>query len=323
MSKFTFIDLFAGIGGTRIAFENAGGECVFSSEMDRFAKKTYEENFGEEPFGDITGINPKVVPDHNILVAGFPCQPFSIAGVSSSNSRGVKHGFDHVTQGTMFFEIERILATKKPEVFLLENVKNLKSHDGGKTFKVILDTLQNRLKYKVYWDVIDAQSVVPQHRERTYIVGFKNRKINYSFPPIKPAISKPTLKDDILEQNPDRKYTLTEHRWQYFKDYKARHLAKGNGFGYGIVDPNDPEAVTRTLTARYYKDGAEILIETGDPTPRKLTPRECSRLMGFPDSFKIPVSDTQAYKQFGNSVVVPVVDLIAKSMIQHINMEIN
>lgn len=318
MPEFKFIDLFAGIGGMRIAFENTGGKCVFSSEIDKYAKQTYSANFDEDPMGDITMISPKVIPDHDILVAGFPCQPFSLAGVSKNNSLGKEHGFNHPTQGTMFHEIVKILKEKSPNAFLLENVKNLKSHDKGKTFQVILDTLQDpsALNYKVVWGVIDSAGVVPQHRERTYIVGFKNHDVSFEFPEILPINGRIALKDNILEAEPDPKYTLSKKLWQYLQDYKAKHTAKGNGFGYGIVDPNNPNAVTRTLSARYYKDGAEILIDTGGCTPRRLTPRECARLMGYSDDFKIPVSDTQAYKQFGNSVVVPVVEQIARSVVR-------
>ena len=316
MSDFTFIDLFAGIGGTRLAFQKAGGSCIFSSEIDKYARQTYQTNHIDSPEGDITGIQSSGIPDHDVLVAGFPCQPFSIAGVSKHNALGREHGFDHPTQGTLFFEIQRILRDRQPRAFLLENVKNLKSHDKRRTFKVIIDTLTdpNGLNYNVTHKVIDASPLVPQHRERTYIVGFKNPEVNYEFPIIEPDSPKKGLRKDILEEEPDPKYRLSEHLWQYLQDYKAKHAAKGNGFGYGLVDPNDPDVTTRTLSARYYKAGSEILIDTGGDTPRRLTPRECARLMGFPDSFKIPVSDTQAYKQFGNSVVVPVVERIAESM---------
>ena len=316
MSKFKFIDLFAGIGGMRIAFEKTGGECVFSSEIDKYARRTYSANFNEDPFGDITGISPKAIPDHDVLLAGFPCQPFSLAGVSKNNSLGKEHGFKHATQGTMFHEIVRILEEKSPRAFLLENVKNLKSHDKGNTFQIILDTLQDPegLNYDVYHRVIDSAGVVPQHRERTYICGFKEHNAEFEFPDILPVNGKITLKEHILDEEPDPKYTLSTKLWQYLQEYKRKHQERGNGFGYGMVDPNDPGAVTRTLSARYYKDGSEILIDTGADTPRRLTPRECARLMGYPDDFHIPVSDTQAYKQFGNSVVVPVVRQIAEAV---------
>ena len=319
MSDFTFIDLFAGIGGTRTAFANNGGQCLFSSEIDRFARQTYAANFGDEPEGDITEISTSDIPDHDVLVAGFPCQPFSLAGVSKHNALGREHGFKHPTQGTMFFEIQRILEEKKPSAFLLENVKNLKGHDKGRTLKIILDTLTDPegLNYRVSYGVFDAAGVVPQHRERMYIVGFKDQSVDFEFPEITPVNGKVTFKS-ILEEEPDPKYTISQHLWKYLQDYAAKHRAKGNGFGYGLVDPNDDHVITRTLSARYHKDGSEILIDTGGETPRRLTPRECSRLMGFPDDFLIPVSDTQAYRQFGNSVVVPVVEQIADQLVSHL-----
>lgn len=304
---YKFIDLFAGIGGIRMAFENAGGgtvKCVFSSEWDEKAQDTYEANFGERPAGDITKIKADDIPDHDILLAGFPCQPFSIAGVTKHKALGNEHGFKHATQGTLFFDIARIIEKKQPKAFLLENVKNLKSHDKGNTFKVIMSTLQDELGYTVYTRIIDAQSMVPQHRERIYIVGFKKPTV-FEFP-ILPDLE-PRVKD-ILEGRVDPKYTLTDHLWEYLQNYAAKHKAKGNGFGYGIADLN---GITRTLSARYYKDGAEILIAQKNQSPRRLTPRECARLMGYPDSFRIVCSDTRAYKQFGNSVVVPVVQQVA------------
>jgi DNA (cytosine-5)-methyltransferase 1 len=302
---FTFIDLFAGIGGTRLAFERAGGECLFASEWDRFACKTYQENFGHPPQGDIRSIAPTDIPAHDILVAGFPCQPFSIAGVSKHNVLGNDHGFKHPTQGTLFFEIVRILKHHRPKAFVLENVKNLKSHDRGQTFKVIVETLRDELRYDIHIEVIDAAKLVPQHRERIYIVGFRH-PTPFSFP--KPDDLRPRVKD-ILEKRVDPKYTLSSHLWNYLRKYADKHRSKGNGFGYGLADLN---GITRTLSARYFKDGSEILIPQGrGRPPRRLTPRECARLMGFGDDFKIIVSDTQAYRQFGNSVAVPVVELIA------------
>ena len=319
MEQFKFIDLFAGIGGTRLAFEKQGAVCVFSSEIDRFAQETYRENFNETPHGDITLTSAEEVPDHDCLVAGFPCQPFSLAGVSKNISLGNSHGFEHATQGTLFFEIHRILREKRPQAFLLENVKNLKSHDKGNTFKIILDSLID-LGYRVHHQVIDAVSMVPQHRERIYIVGFLDHAIDFQFPAFPIADDRPyRLRNDILEQEPDPKYTISKKLWDYLQAYAAKHRAKGNGFGYGLVDPNNPSVITRTLSSRYHKDGAEILIETGGETPRRLTPKECSRLMGFPDSFVIPVSDTQAYRQFGNSVVVPIVEQIAAAIIKASN----
>lgn len=310
-NNFTFIDLFAGIGGIRLAFENAGAgnvKCVFSSEWDEKAQDTYEANFCERPAGDITKINAEDIPDHDILTAGFPCQPFSIAGVSKNNALGNEHGFKHATQGTLFFDVKRIIGKKQPKAFLLENVKNLRSHDKGKTFKVILNTLQDELGYTVYTKVLDARTMVPQHRERVYIVGFREPTY-FEFPEL-PNL-KPKFKS-ILEKNIPEKYTLTNNLWTYLQNYAAKHKAKGNGFGYGIADMN---GVSRTLSARYYKDGSEVLIDQGSKNPRRLTPRECARLMGYPDSFKIVCSDTRAYKQFGNSVVVPVVQQIAAKML--------
>ena len=312
----TFIDLFAGIGGTRIAFEETGCKCVFSSEWNKYAQITYEANFGETPHGDIREIKASDIPDHNILVGGFPCQPFSISGVSKKNSLGKPHGFDDPTQGTLFFEIKRILAEKRPDAFLLENVKNLKSHDKGRTFEVIIDSLKNDLGYTVYWSVIDADNYVPQHRERTYIVGFRDC-VEFKFPEYKAKI-KPKFRD-ILEQNVADKYTLTDHLWEYLQNYAKKHKEQGNGFGYGLTDL---DGRSRTLSARYYKDGSEVLIPQEGKNPRRLTPRECANLMGFTKfrpNYIIPVSDTQAYKQFGNSVVVPVVHSIAKQIVHALN----
>lgn len=309
---FTFIDLFAGIGGIRLAFENAGAgsvKCVFSSEWDNKAQDTYEANFFERPAGDITKIKAEDIPNHDILLAGFPCQPFSIAGVTKHKALGNEHGFKHATQGTLFFDIARIIEKKRPKAFLLENVKNLKSHDKGNTFKVIMQTLVDELGYTVYSKVIDAQSMVPQHRERIYIVGFREPTV-FEFPKL-PDL-KPKVKD-ILEKKVNSKYTLTDHLWKYLQNYAAKHRAKGNGFGYGIADPN---GVTRTLSARYHKDGAEILIAQKGKNPRRLTPRECARIMGYPNSFKIVCSDTRSYRQFGNSVAVPVVQQVALQMLE-------
>jgi len=305
-----FIDLFAGIGGTRIAFEKAGCKCVFSSEWDKFAQITYEKNFGEKPAGDIRKIHSSEIPDHDILVAGFPCQPFSISGVSKKNALGRPHGFDDPTQGTLFFEIKRILKDKKPQSFLLENVKNLQSHNKKNTFQVIIDTLEKELGYKVYYKVLDAIDYVPQHRERIFIVGFK-KPLEFHFPHAGSKM-KPKFKD-ILEKDVNKKYTLSDHLWDYLQKYAKKHREKGNGFGFGMTDP---EGYSRTLSARYYKDGSEILIPQNSNNPRRLTPRECARLMGFPGSFEIPVSDTQAYKQFGNSIVVPLVFDIANEMVK-------
>lgn len=319
LGRFTFIDLFAGIGGMRIAFERQGGVCVFSSEWDKYAQKTYFDNFDVLPQGDITKIRAQDIPDHDILVAGFPCQPFSIAGVSKKNSMGRATGFQDKTQGTLFFDVCRILQAKRPKAFLLENVKNLKSHDHGNTWRVIQESL-NQLGYEIFSQIIDGQGFVPQHRERIFIVGFDRKRYGnfYDFPfdieACKPA-KKPVLQN-ILEENPDEKYTLSDKLWTYLQNYAAKHKAKGNGFGYGMPDL---DGITRTLSARYYKDGSEILITQGKgKNPRRLTPRECARLQGYPDSFKITVSDTRAYKQFGNSVVVPLVTAIADELVEKV-----
>jgi len=312
--QFTFIDLFAGIGGTRMAFEKAGGKCVFSSEWNKFSQKTYERNFGEIPEGDITKINASDIPDHNILVGGFPCQPFSLAGVSKKRSLNRPDGFQDETQGTLFFDICRIIKEKKPDAFLLENVKNLKSHDKGNTFKVIVKALQKELNYDIHYKIIDAGKVVPQHRERIFIVGFRS-PVDFEFPELKDR--RPKL-GDVLEKKVDRKYTLMDGTWNALQRHSKKHRAKGNGFGFGLADM---KGIARTLSARYYKDGAEILIPQKGKNPRRLTPRECARIMGFPEKFKIPVSDNQAYRQFGNAVVVPVVKTVAKQMVKCLTKE--
>lgn len=310
--KFKFIDLFAGIGGIRLAFQNLGGKCVFTSEWNDYSKKTYEANFGEVPFGDITKISEKEIPAHDILLAGFPCQPFSIAGVSKKNALGRAHGFKDETQGTLFFDIVRILEEKKPKAFLLENVKNLISHDKSNTFKVILNAL-NELGYIVHYRVLNGKHFVPQHRERILIVGFRREEFEYKeqfkWPDLPEAKHK--IKE-ILDPEVDPKYTLTDHLWSYLQGYAEKHKAKGNGFGFGLVDM---EGISRTISARYYKDGAEILIPQPGRNPRRLTPREAARLQGFPDSFIIPVSDTQAYKQFGNSVTVPLIQAVGSNIV--------
>jgi len=311
--KFKFIDLFAGIGGIRLAYQKVGGKCVFSSEYNKFAKVTYEANFGEVPFGDITKIDEKSIPFHDVLLAGFPCQPFSIAGVSKKKSLGKQHGFLDETQGTLFFDIARILKEKKPKAFMLENVKNLVSHDKGRTFEVIYNTL-DELGYSVHFRVLDGQHFVPQHRERIIIVGFDidvfKGQENFKFP----NLPKPKRKiREILDENPDAKYTLSDKLWNYLQDYAAKHKAKGNGFGFGLTNL---DGISRTISARYYKDGSEILIPQDGINPRRLTPRECARLQGFPDNFVIPVSDNQAYRQFGNSVVTPLIHSVAKQVIQ-------
>ncbi len=308
-----FIDLFAGIGGIRRGFEQVGCRCVFSSEIDAFSRRTYAANFGEEPRGDIHAIPIDSIPEHEILTAGFPCQPFSLAGVSKKLSLGREHGFRDRTQGTLFFKIAEILEHHRPRVAFLENVKNLRSHDRGRTFQVIQETLE-QLGYQVKAQVLDARGFVPQHRERIYIVAFspEARHVAEHFRfPIVPA-NGPSL-GSVLEASVPPKYVLSDHLWQWHQNYAEKHRRQGNGFGFGLVDES---STTRTLSARYYKDGAEILVRQSVGNPRRLTPRECARLMGFPDSFTIPVSDTQAYRQFGNSVVVPVVQAIAREIVR-------
>ena len=315
--KFTFIDLFAGIGGMRIAFEKAGGACVYSNEWNKYSQQTYLANFAEQPEGDITKVKAEDIPDHDILVAGFPCQPFSIAGVSKKKSLGRATGFQDKTQGTLSFDVCRILQAKRPRAFLLENVKNLCSHDKGRTFKVIRESL-DELNYEVFYKVLDGQNFVPQHRERILIVGFDRERYgkDYKFDfNITPASPKPCMRD-ILESSVDNKYTLSDKLWTYLQNYAAKHKAAGNGFGYGIA-PLD--GVSRTISARYYKDGSEILIAQEGKNPRRLTPRECARLQGFSDDFKIPVSDTQAYRQFGNSVVVPLISEVAGLIVKELD----
>lgn len=311
--RFRFIDLFAGIGGMRLAFESQEGKCVFSSEWDKYCQNTYFANFGEKPNGDITQVDESLVPDHDVLVAGFPCQPFSIAGVSKKKSMGRATGFLDKTQGTLFFDVVRIINRKRPKAFLLENVKNLKSHDKGKTWEVIKETL-NELEYEIFPVVLDGQDFVPQHRERIFIIGFDKQRygenINFELEINKPE-KKPMLKDILMKKVED-KYTLSDGLWTYLQDYAEKHRKKGNGFGFGMPDF---DGITRTLSARYYKDGSEILISQKGKNPRKLTPRECARLQGYDDDFKIVVSDTQAYKQFGNSVVVPLIREISRCMI--------
>lgn len=329
---FTFIDLFAGIGGIRMAFESLGGHCVFTSEWDNYAQKTYADNYpgGHHINGDITQVDATDIPDHDVLLAGFPCQPFSIAGVSKKNALGRAHGFACETQGTLFFDVARIIEEKRPRAFLLENVKNLVSHDKGRTFNVIRRTLTNELGYHINYRVIDGAHFVPQHRERILIVGFRE-PTNFDFDALPlPAKGRRTLREILhktdgsephlpwdgdrffayAKRQVDPKYTLTNKLWDYLQSYAAKHRAKGNGFGFGLVTP---DSVTRTLSARYYKDGSEILVYQGEGiNPRRLTPRECARLMGFPDTFRIPVSDTRAYRQFSQAAVVPMIEAAAK-----------
>lgn len=313
-APFTYADLFCGIGGIRMPFQELGGRCVFSCEWDRFAQKTYRMNYGDTPSGDIREIAASTMPDFDVLLAGFPCQPFSLAGVSKKRSLGRATGFEDKTQGTLFFDVARILKEKRPKAFLLENVKNLTSHDHGRTFRIIMQTLEDDLGYHVYWRVLDALNWTCQHRERIYLVGFRD-DVPFSWDELEPSSGKHTL-GEILEEQPDPKYTLSDKLWSYLQSYKEKHRAAGHGFGYGLVDTS---STTRTLSARYHKDGSEILVSQGTgKNPRKLTPRECARLQGFPDAFIIPVSDTQAYHQFGNSVSIPVVRAVAKLLVERV-----
>lgn len=340
--SFKFIDLFAGIGGLRRGFEEIGGECVFTCEWDRYSQMTYRANFPDDDHeitGDIQKVRIPDIPAHDVLLAGFPCQPFSIAGVSKKNALNRPHGFADETQGTLFFNLAKIIEHHRPKAFLLENVKNLVNHDRGNTFRVILEVLEKQLGYKVRCKVINAKSWVPQHRERIFIAGFRD-DCDFTFDDfvIPDPINGPKLDTILHPENESEaaerpyttggkamvseKYTLTDHLWAYLKSYAAKHKAAGNGFGFGL---NGPKGVARTLSARYHKDGSEILIEQSGKAPRRLTPRECARLMGFDapgrDPMRIPVSDTQAYRQFGNAVVVPVVTAVARHMEPHIKRE--
>ena len=328
---FTFIDLFAGIGGIRLGLTRAGGRCVYSCEIDPHARRTYEANFGPCEGSDIREVAAADVPGHNVLAAGFPCQPFSIAGVSKKLSLGREHGFRDEKSGNLFFEIVRILQAKKPSVVFLENVKNLRTHDRGRTMRVILDEL-NSAGYEMSVDVIDARHWVPQHRERTFLIGFRRDLYpgrQFVFPPIQPRIPTPRLRD-VLQPWWEPRYVLSEHLWNYLQEYREKHRERGNGFGFGLFGGDD---VARTLSARYHKDGSEILIDTGSRRPRRLTPVECGALMGFPSpridrsapsrattvdrplsEFVIPVSDTQAYRQFGNAVVVDVIEHLGRAL---------
>lgn len=332
-AEFAFIDLFAGIGGIRAGLAAAGGRCVFTSEWNPWARKTYLANYGtSEPLaGDITKIDAAEIPDHDLLAAGFPCQPFSIAGVSKKNALGRPHGFACATQGTLFFDVARIIAAKRPKAFLLENVKNLLSHDSGNTFRVIRETLAS-LGYEIHYRVLDAQWFVPQHRERILIVGFREQTAfsfdDLQFPATRASLGSILHPEDGSEASEppytsgpearvDPKYYLSTRLWAYLRAYAEKHRKAGNGFGFGLANEG---GIARTLSARYYKDGSEILIRRpGRKTPRRLTPRECARLMGFPDTFRIPVSDTQAYKQFGNSVVVPLIREVSRLIRPHLS----
>lgn len=336
-SEFTFADLFAGIGGIRLAFEMAGGRCRFTSEWDPHARRTYSANFRDDRehmfVGDITEVDARDVPHHDVLLAGFPCQPFSIAGVSKKNSLGRMHGFADDTQGTLFFDVARVIEARRPKAILLENVKNLASHDKGRTFEVIRKVLESDLGYNISFEVLDARSWVPQGRQRILIVGFDRKRFGraskFDFARVSRPVAKPLLNTVLHPEDGSEpaeppytegalaevssKYVLSSHLWRYLRNYAEKHRRAGNGFGFGLVDG---DSVARTLSARYFKDGSEILVSRGPRrSPRRLTPRECARLMGFPDSFVIPVSDTQAYRQFGNSVVVPMLADVAHSMV--------
>lgn len=337
--RFRFVDLFAGIGGIRMGFEAHGGQCVFTSEWNEFSKKTYIENHGADHrfIGDIVSFPAADVPAHDVLLAGFPCQPFSIAGVSKKNALGRPHGFECTTQGTLFFDVARIIAARRPAAFLLENVKNLLSHDRGRTFEVILQTLRDELGYEVHYRVVDGSHFTPQHRERIILVGFReptafswdDLRLPGDGPRLGAILHRTDGSEPLLPWDGDRffdhtarcvqpRYTLTPGLWTYLQQYAEKHRAAGNGFGFGMATA---DSVTRTLSARYHKDGSEILVHQGKAQrPRRLTPRECARLMGFPDTFRIPVSDTQAYRQFGNSVVMPVMREVARIMLPHLGV---
>lgn len=302
--KFKFIDLFAGIGGIRMAFQNLGGKCVFTSEWDNAAKKTYEANFGEVPFGDITKIKESEIPDHDILLGGFPCQPFSLAGVSARTSLGRAHGFADKNQGNLFFEIVRIIKAKHPKVVFLENVKNFKNHDSGKTFQTV-QAIMKSLGYDFHWKIINANVLVPQNRQRFYMVCFYGGNDKFRFPEL---TGTPVALSTILEKKVSKEYTISDRLWEGHQRRTKRNLARGTGFTAFTADLNKP---SNTLVARYGKDGKECLIPQRGENPRKLTPRECARLQGFPENYILPKSNAAAYKQFGNSVAVPVICKIA------------
>lgn len=313
--SFTFVDICAGIGGMRLAFEALGGKCVFSSEWDEYCQKTYSENFGDIPEGDITKISPKDIPKHDVLLAGFPCQPFSKGGISTRKKLNRKNGFHDKNQGRIFFHIAKIISEKKPKAILLENVPQLERMDGGNTFGFIIKTLE-KAGYTIHHKIINSEKVVPQRRSRLFIVGMLTHS-DFEFPEI-PDL-KPQLRN-ILQRNVDEKYTLSDNLWKWLQKHAKKHEKKGNGYGYRIADLNGTAC---TLSARYGKDGSEILIPQRGKNPRKLTPRECARLMGFPDQFRIIVSNAQAYKQFGNTVVVPVVYIIGHNIVSSLKFETN
>lgn len=318
---FRFIDLFAGIGGFRLALQAQGGKCVFTSEWDKHAKHTYALNFGETPFGDIrqfTGQNiteaeiKKLIPDHDILAAGFPCQPFSHAGVSARSSLGQSHGFSCEIQGTLFFDLVRIAKAKRPRVLLLENVRNLENHNKGDTFKRIRHTIENDLEYSFDYQIIDSSPLVPQKRVRCYMVCLRDKGEKFNFPEI---VGPSLALGDFLEDDPAEKYTISNRLWLGHKKRTQRNLDRGAGFTAFEADLSKP---AHTLVARYYKDGKECLIPQADKNPRMLTPKECARLQGYPPGFLNHPTDTHSYKQFGNSVAVPVVTAVASAIVNQI-----
>ncbi|NOU35920.1 MAG: DNA (cytosine-5-)-methyltransferase [Kiritimatiellaceae bacterium] len=322
-AKFKFIDLFAGIGGFRIALQSVGGKCVFSSEWNDSAKKTYAKNFGEVPFGDIrqfTGATvsdaqlDKLIPDHDILAGGFPCQPFSLAGVSSRNSLGLKHGFACKTQGTLFFDIVRIAKVKKPTVLLLENVSNLKRHNGGDTYATIRKTIEEDLGYSFFDAVIDARTVVPQKRRRCFMVCFRDKAVDFKFPSFS---GEPKPLKSILEPKCLAKYTISDRLWDGHVRRTQRNLDRGTGFTAFEANLDEP---ANTLVSRYGKDGKECLVPQSGKNPRKLTPRECARLQGFPEKYILPDSDAAAYRQFGNALPVPVAQRIARQIVKTLEL---
>lgn len=318
--KFRFADLCAGIGGFRIALQRSGGKCVFSSEIDNAARQTYFDNYGEFPFGDIKqfteGLGDEqiddLIPDHDVLAAGFPCQPFSKAGVSARNHLGQESGFDCEIQGTIFFDIKRIAEVKRPAVLLLENVKNLLNHDEGQTFAVIRRALEKELRYSFAYEILDASSLVPQRRERCYIVCFRKRKTEFSFPRLS---NKQLSLKSVLEKDADSRFTISNRLWKGHKKRSKRNRARNTGFTVAIADVNKP---ANTLIARYGKDGKECLIPQEGKNPRKLLPRECARLQGFPEDFKLPKQAAAAYRQFGNAIAIPVVERIIKKVVAKI-----
>jgi DNA (cytosine-5)-methyltransferase 1 len=318
-AEFAFIDLFAGIGGFRQALQGLGGYCAFSSEWDKGAQQTYYANYGELPFGDLTELTHEGIPEsqilrwipnHDILAAGFPCQPFSHAGVSARVAVGKEHGFECKTQGTLFFDLMRVAAARKPKVLFLENVRNIERHDGTRTMQVIRESIDS-IGYDFTSAIIDSSTLVPQRRKRCYMVCFrKDLEVNFKFPEVS---GDPRALAEILESAPDPSYTISDKLWLGHQNRTARNLERGTGFTAFTADLQKP---SNTLVARYGKDGKECLVPQGDRNPRLLTPRECARLQGYPEKFVLPVSRTPAYKQFGNSVAVPVISLISQAILE-------